>query len=453
MEATIQNSNAAEVFAVQQIRSLGEIAMRYRAQNQPEKAAPIFQLTLDIAEQSFEPYDPRIIAVMMDVCWFYTGWSSRPLEAQDLCRRTLDLCERVLGYRHRNTIGALSNLIVLLNQDPENLPKDYEKLLRRAVKGYRNLDGAESEAMHAFMYNLAVYLQVSGRLDEAEEIFDERLGLIKTKRGEPHPSTSLAAGNLAKNSFHQCYTAIILEKYPADDVRALRPLVRVLELCMQFPSNPYLLVPLGRMFKYTGDDVNTHIAFHSVVVTTDLKFQCNGCSQIIDCYDFFMICRVCAEVGLCRLCYDAYQTTSSRPRTIPDECENHGFLDITMDRRLEVDLDTWLQEVHALKTGALEETIRQKEAQNAADYYHGQSADANYIFSRPDGVPDDLNSGSLQAKSVAWLENLERCTLESRFLTARERIPRMLSYWFTSAGKWPRYCEVGANLAARIPTK
>lgn len=419
----------------EQIQNLKELALRYSALQQPERAAPIFQLALQIAEKTFEPYSEVIIGLRIDIGCFYISFKPRPPEIQEFCRLTIDLCERVFGYSHRVTLGAVRNFIVLVcTENVEEFPSDYERLLKRAIEGYENYHGADNMMRVDLLEILAILLEKEGRLFEAENILEERVGLLKLATGLANPKTERAAVNLALH-YWQRHSNANQNHTSIDPDPSHQLVVRVLDICIEYVSARQTTIHLlGRMLMYSGDDENAGIAFYHLLSNFGLQFGCNGCNNLIIRHDVHAHCRRCKVVDLCQPCRDLYRIDGSCLAQIPAECRNHEFFESNLDQVQDVDLEIWLGEVHKSKS----KPARGKgydDTNHNSDFYLGQNLHAIYIFPQVSGLPDDLGEGSLQDKSQAWIENLERCVRDTRILQVREIVPQMLSNWFPHDGR------------------
>jgi tetratricopeptide (TPR) repeat protein len=138
-----------------------------------------------------------------DLIWPYTGLA-RVAEHQALFAETrrwyeqgLAECERRLGPEHPDTAAALNNLALLLNATSRLT--EAEPLMRRALAIDEASYGPEHPNVAIRLNNLAQLLQATNRLSEAEPLSRRQLliFLILSRQGFEHPQLQSAIGNYA----------------------------------------------------------------------------------------------------------------------------------------------------------------------------------------------------------------------------------------------------------------
>jgi tetratricopeptide (TPR) repeat protein len=125
----------------------------------------------------------------------------KTLEAEPLCRESLERHRRVLGPSHPDTLVANSVMgYVLLRQDK---PKDAEPYVREAIAISRRVNGEDHQETLTFVHNLGMLLSDEGRFDEA--VTELRTVVERGRRtlGQEHPVTLGATRHLAGLLMHQ----------------------------------------------------------------------------------------------------------------------------------------------------------------------------------------------------------------------------------------------------------
>lgn len=119
---------------------------------------------------------------------------ARFAEAEKLERETLDICRRVLGPEHPDTLGTMNNLGSTL--DYESRYAEAAQLQRETFEIQRRVLGPEHRDTMGSMNNLAFTLEHLHRYPEAETIYRQALEIQRRVLGPDHPDTLLSADNL-----------------------------------------------------------------------------------------------------------------------------------------------------------------------------------------------------------------------------------------------------------------
>src|SRR5262249_6780772 len=119
---------------------------------------------------------------------------ARLAEAEKLERETLDICQRVLGREHQDTLAVMNNIGSTL--DYEGRYTEAEQLHRETFAIQRRILGPEHRDTMASMCNIAFTLEKERRYAEAEKIYREGLEIQRRVLGPEHPDTLLTMDNL-----------------------------------------------------------------------------------------------------------------------------------------------------------------------------------------------------------------------------------------------------------------
>ncbi len=118
------------------------------------------------------------------------------LAEEKLYREALDLSDRILGRRHRNTLIVLTNL-ASLQLDIGKL-SEAETNARDAVAGFVEECGERDRATIHAINVLALVLQASGRTEEAEPTLRRLVQLLSDEQGADDPTTQATTCSLIR---------------------------------------------------------------------------------------------------------------------------------------------------------------------------------------------------------------------------------------------------------------
>jgi tetratricopeptide (TPR) repeat protein len=110
-------------------------------------------------------------------------------------RRALAINEQSYGAEHPTVARAVNNLAMLLQAT--NRLAEAEPLLRRALAIVKQSYGAEHPSVATGLNNLALLLQATNRLSEAEPLMRHALAIDEQAYGAEHPSVAIRLNNLA----------------------------------------------------------------------------------------------------------------------------------------------------------------------------------------------------------------------------------------------------------------
>eukprot|EP00440_Ansanella_granifera_P041242 gb/GFBE01044726.1/.p1 GENE.gb/GFBE01044726.1/~~gb/GFBE01044726.1/.p1 ORF type:complete len:639 (+),score=159.68 gb/GFBE01044726.1/:1-1917(+) len=111
------------------------------------------------------------------------------------CRRMLAEAEKEHGPKHPDALGAANDLALSLQASGRL--DEAESLFRRTLAGFEEAFGAEHRKTLCILNNLAVLLDDQGRLQEAEVLYRRALQGCKTALGASHADTLQTSASLA----------------------------------------------------------------------------------------------------------------------------------------------------------------------------------------------------------------------------------------------------------------
>ena len=158
------------------------------------EAEPLLRRALAIAEESFGPKHPKVVATDLNNLAQLLYATNRLAEAELLMRRALAIDEKSLGPEHPDVARDLNNLAQLL-QDTNRFA-EAEPLMRRALAIDEKSFGPEHPKVARDLNNLAVLLQDTNRLAEAEPLVRRALAIDEKSFGPEHPNVATDLNNL-----------------------------------------------------------------------------------------------------------------------------------------------------------------------------------------------------------------------------------------------------------------
>ncbi|KAK4223171.1 putative kinesin light chain [Podospora fimiseda] len=130
---------------------------------------------------------------------FKVGESFRLLgkyeEAEQMHRQALQLCEKVLGKEHPDTLTSMNRLALVL--DSLGKYEEAEQMNRQALQLREKVLGKEHPSTLTSMHNLAVVLASQGKYEKAEQMHRQELQLKEKVLDKEHPSTLTSLSSLA----------------------------------------------------------------------------------------------------------------------------------------------------------------------------------------------------------------------------------------------------------------
>ncbi len=131
----------------------------------------------------------------MDSLAFLLYYIGEYKKAEGLFKKTLIICEKILGAEHPDTAASYNNLAMVY--DRHGKYKEAEELYKKAMLIREKVLGEEHPDTASSYNNLAWVYGRQGKYKEAEELYKKAI-LIKEKvLGEEHPDTASSYNNLA----------------------------------------------------------------------------------------------------------------------------------------------------------------------------------------------------------------------------------------------------------------
>ncbi|GLA16885.1 hypothetical protein AnigIFM62618_003989 [Aspergillus niger] len=147
-----------------------------------------------IAEAGFRKEQEKYISLIRNVCNCLSS-DGRWKEAEVLEVQALELCKRVLGPEHPDTLTSMNNLASTYSY--QGRWKEAEELQVQVMELCKRVLGPEHPNTLSSMNNLASTYSDQGRWEEAEELEVQVMELRKRVLGPQHPDTLTSMSNLA----------------------------------------------------------------------------------------------------------------------------------------------------------------------------------------------------------------------------------------------------------------
>jgi tetratricopeptide (TPR) repeat protein len=191
------------------LTSMNNLAGNLDRMGDYDGAAALYE---DLVERSEQVYgeSPAVALYLNNAASTYKR-AGRPLEAEPLQRRSLELFRTTLGEDHRRVAMAYNNLAnILLDQ---GRAEEGAAMHRQALAMNREIYGEAHDLTAGSMSNLAAALRDLRQLDEAIRLYQEVLRIDRQVLGDDHPFVAQDRVNLA---------SILAERNGPGDLAAAR---------------------------------------------------------------------------------------------------------------------------------------------------------------------------------------------------------------------------------------
>ncbi|HLN27317.1 MAG TPA: tetratricopeptide repeat protein [Gemmataceae bacterium] len=166
----------------------------YRALADYAAAQPHLERAVEICRRVLGEEHPDTLASMNDLAVLYQA-QGQFAKAEQLYSKTVEIRRRVQGEEHPDTLGSMNNLAALY-QAQGKLAKA-EPLCVKTLEFNRRVLGEEHPDTLGAMNNLAALYQAQGQYARAEQLFVKTLEVVRRVSGVEHPHTLVSMNNLA----------------------------------------------------------------------------------------------------------------------------------------------------------------------------------------------------------------------------------------------------------------
>ncbi|XP_051504120.1 kinesin light chain 1-like isoform X3 [Myxocyprinus asiaticus] len=193
------------------LRTLHNLVIQYASQGRYEVAVPLCKQALEDLEKT-SGHDHPDVATMLNILALVYRDQNKYKEAANLLNDALAIREKTLGRDHpafmscpliRTSIpqfsaevaATLNNLAVLYGKRGKY--KEAEPLCKRALEIREKVLGKDHPDVAKQLNNLALLCQNQGKYDEVEYYFQRALEIYQTKLGPDDPNVAKTKNNLA----------------------------------------------------------------------------------------------------------------------------------------------------------------------------------------------------------------------------------------------------------------
>ena len=173
---------------------LATLALVYSAQNQPDKAEPLYQRLFMLREKTLGPEHLEVAASLDNLAEVYEaqGQYSR---AEPFYQRALTIREKTLTPNHPGIATSLDNLAGIYEAQGQH--SKAEPLYQQALTMREQTLKPNHPSIATSLNNLAEIYQVQGRYADAEALHKRALALREQVFGPDHPHVITSLNNLA----------------------------------------------------------------------------------------------------------------------------------------------------------------------------------------------------------------------------------------------------------------
>ena len=206
------------------------------------QSEPLLRRALDIHQRTLGPRNKNTFQSMYDLSQVLT-WEGHITEAEKLCRQSLDGRTSLLGPEHRDTLDSMNWLAWIWFL--KGRYAEAEKLELQAVEVARRVLGPEDTVTLGAMKHLGIIFNEEGKYQGAEKMFRAVAEVQQRTLGPDHQDTLGTMNNLA--------TALNHEGKLAEAVQLDRDLLQV-SVRVFGPEHPKTLMTMENLASFLDDD-------------------------------------------------------------------------------------------------------------------------------------------------------------------------------------------------------
>ncbi len=174
--------------------SLNDLAALWRNRGRPVEAETLFRRALELDRKTFGDAHPVVATTLNNLALLLKD-QSRFAEAESLCRAGLAIRMSALPEDDPDVARSLNNLATLLQA--QGRYSEAEPFMTQALEKRRTFLRPDHPDIASTLNNLGALLQAQEKYAEAEPPLRESLSLLRKLHGDEHPSVASALGNLA----------------------------------------------------------------------------------------------------------------------------------------------------------------------------------------------------------------------------------------------------------------
>jgi tetratricopeptide (TPR) repeat protein len=175
--------------------ALHELAALYEFQGCYDESEQLCKRSLEIKEKIFGKKHPEVAATLNNLAWLYQK-QDRYDEAEPLYRISLEISEKTLGTYHPNVASILKNLADLCRVSDHY--EEAEQLYKCSLEIKEKILGKDHPDVATTLNNLAGLYRTQGHCEKAELLYKRSLEIKEKTLGKDHPDVAAILNNLAR---------------------------------------------------------------------------------------------------------------------------------------------------------------------------------------------------------------------------------------------------------------
>lgn len=278
-------ASAAGAYSTGSLRSMARI---YMASGGYEQARPLLESALELAKGADTP-DSEMCACVLDLAYLYKG-QGRLDEAERMCRRGLELQERLNGPGHPNVAHTLRILSEIYQGQVRY--RQAADSLERAIEIMRKVGGEDGVEIAPFQVDMARLLVIQGHLGRAEALFVEAMAAIESGYGADHAYTAKVLASMA--TLYERQGRYDLAEQTAS--KALAVLERVYGASHPFLVPVWLVTSKARQAR--GELAEAKALLEKSMAVISSRSDCGRlaeCDVLIRLGEFHILCEDCGR--------------------------------------------------------------------------------------------------------------------------------------------------------------
>ena len=189
----IVSASAAPAQKAYSSGSLRSMARVYMACGSYEKAQPLLERALNLAEE-INPADSETCACMIDLAYLYKS-QGRLAEAETMCLQGLELQQKVNGQSHPYVAYTLRILSEIYRMQARY--REAVDTLERALTIMLGFNLEDDQELAPFKVDMACLLAIQGDYEKAESYFKNVIDSIEKNFGSDHLYTAKVYSSMA----------------------------------------------------------------------------------------------------------------------------------------------------------------------------------------------------------------------------------------------------------------
>ena len=177
--------------------SVNNLAVLLKSQGKFTEAEPLHRRALEGYEATLGPKHPDTFTSLNNLAGLLES-QGKFTEAEPLYRRALEGCEATLGPKHPDTLTSAQWAVLLFSWSLKASSLRQSRSTAEPLKALRPLWGPKHPNTLASVFNVADFLEQTGAVDEAEQLYIRHLQGMEALHGKEHDETVASRKNLER---------------------------------------------------------------------------------------------------------------------------------------------------------------------------------------------------------------------------------------------------------------